>query len=96
MNYEFNPGSTKECLQLQNHPIIVALRPTAFSLPSIAHVYPSARENEVRTNSEMLIRHSKHAPASEDMRKIERHICRLYWNNVAIGPEASLHFVHLV
>lgn len=96
MKNEFSPFSAEWCLQLQNNPIVVALRPTAFGLPPIAHVYPSAREDEVRTNPEMLIRNAKHAPTSEDMREIERYICRLYWNDIAICPEASLDLLHLV
>jgi len=54
-------------LQLDDSPVFVALGTTAFSFPTVSHILPSARQNEVRANSVVLIWYAKYSTSSEDM-----------------------------
>ena len=65
MKNEFSPFSAEWCLQLQNNPIVVALRPTAFGLPPIAHVDAPAGEKKVILCAKVLVG-AGHCDAAHD------------------------------
>lgn len=79
-------------IQLDDDPVFVARLTATFSFPTVAHILPSARQDQVRAHPEMLIGGKLDQPASEDMRKVEQlgYIVWEYGRNFSINPEACL------
>ena len=64
-------------IQLDDDPVFVARLTATFSFPTVAHILPSARQDQIRAHPEMLIGGKLDQPASEDMRKVEQvHVFR--------------------
>ena len=79
-------------IQLDDDPVFVARLTATFGFPTVAHILPSARQDQVRAHPEMLIGGELDQPASEDMRKVER---RLYFRREdrryqPVNPESGL------
>jgi len=93
----FNPGSRHKIhsySQLDDNPISMTLRSTAFRLPAVTHVLSTTRQNQVRSNTEMLIGYSDNAATSEDMRKVEWSLRGwMNWYYFPIYPETSLSII---